>query len=223
MCQLLDLKGRVTAAALHCTSGREATLASQSVAHLASKPKRKERTIASHKRAKTALRKINMRRPTSMRVRATATARLPQSLPTLLSLAYFTASSTTAFLVTPRAARPAPISSSLHREQFTACCRTSASRQQRHSLSSTRQISTARPSWSSDRARTAASTQGGGVSALRSVAAPAGLEQVSGLSELLYPRNGVSERFVFFGGKGGVGKTSTAAAVAIQCADAGLR
>lgn len=61
------------------------------------------------------------------------------------------------------------------------------------------------------------------MSALRSVAAPAGLEKVSGLSELLYPRNGVSERFVFFGGKGGVGKTSTAAAVAIQCADAGLR
>ncbi|CAM9757996.1 unnamed protein product, partial [Hapterophycus canaliculatus] len=46
---------------------------------------------------------------------------------------------------------------------------------------------------------------------------------LGGLGELLQSRNGVSERFVFFGGKGGVGKTSTAAAVAIQCADAGLR
>lgn len=71
---------------------------------------------------------------------------------------------------------------------------------------------------------------GGGVASLRSVAAPSsatssGLEKVSatGLGELLQPRNGVKERFVFFGGKGGVGKTSTAAAVAIRCADSGLR
>eukprot|EP00904_Undaria_pinnatifida_P003458 jgi/Undpi1/13112/HiC_scaffold_8.g02774.m1 len=161
-----------------------------------------------------------------MRARlAAASTRHPQSLlSTLLSLAYFTASTTTAFLLTPPPARPAPVSSSsLHREQSTTRCRTSASRQP-HSLScSTRHVSTA--SWSRDsRTRTTAgSSRGSGVSSLRSVAAPAGLEKVSGLSELLYPRNGVSERFVFFGGKGGVGKTSTAAAVAIQCADAGLR
>ncbi|CAN0356976.1 unnamed protein product, partial [Ectocarpus sp. 6 AP-2014] len=72
----------------------------------------------------------------------------------------------------------------------------------------------------------ARSGRSGGVRSLKSVAAPAGLgEGVSagGLGELLEARNGVNERFVFFGGKGGVGKTSTAAAFAIQCADAGLR
>lgn len=61
-----------------------------------------------------------------------------------------------------------------------------------------------------------------GVSSLRSVLASE-VDQTTGLSDLLHSRNGVDERFVFFGGKGGVGKTSTAAAVAIHCADAGLR
>lgn len=61
-----------------------------------------------------------------------------------------------------------------------------------------------------------------GVSSLRSVLASE-VDQTTGLSDLLHSRNGADERFVFFGGKGGVGKTSTAAAVAIYCADAGLR
>lgn len=68
----------------------------------------------------------------------------------------------------------------------------------------------------------AAHKRASGVKYLTSVATQE-VEKVSGLGELLHSRNGVSERFVFFGGKGGVGKTSTAAAVAIQCADAGLR
>ncbi len=38
-----------------------------------------------------------------------------------------------------------------------------------------------------------------------------------GLHELL--ENSQEQRFVFFGGKGGVGKTSVSAAVALKCAD----
>ncbi|CAM9243341.1 unnamed protein product, partial [Phaeothamnion confervicola] len=43
-----------------------------------------------------------------------------------------------------------------------------------------------------------------------------------GLSEILRSRGAATQRFIFFGGKGGVGKTSTSAAAAIRCADAGL-
>lgn len=230
-CLDLHSDASLQGAALRLTSGREDTLTSQSVAHLSSKLKGKQGARHCVLQANKQLPIINMRRQqqrptTAMRARlAAATARHPRSLlPTLLSLAYFTASSTTAFLLTPPPARPTPISSSsLHREQSATRCRTSTSRQPHPLSCSTRQISTAPWSSNSRTRTTAGSSRGGGVSALRSVAAPAGLEKVSGLNELLYPRNGVSERFVFFGGKGGVGKTSTAAAVAIQCADAGLR
>lgn len=43
---------------------------------------------------------------------------------------------------------------------------------------------------------------------------------VSKLDLLLEPRD--KRRYIFFGGKGGVGKTSTSASVAVRCADAGL-
>jgi hypothetical protein len=43
------------------------------------------------------------------------------------------------------------------------------------------------------------------------------------LSELAEPHPGVSPRYIFFGGKGGVGKTSTATATAVGLADQGLR
>ena len=43
------------------------------------------------------------------------------------------------------------------------------------------------------------------------------------LAELGESRHGVTQRFVFFGGKGGVGKTSTSTAMAVHLADRGLR
>ncbi len=39
----------------------------------------------------------------------------------------------------------------------------------------------------------------------------------SGLNEML--EHSQQQRFIFFGGKGGVGKTSVSAAVAVKCAD----
>jgi hypothetical protein len=43
-----------------------------------------------------------------------------------------------------------------------------------------------------------------------------------GLGEILESRGSAKQRYIFFGGKGGVGKTSTSAASAIRCADSGL-
>lgn len=43
------------------------------------------------------------------------------------------------------------------------------------------------------------------------------------LAELSATRGTSKQRFVFFGGKGGVGKTSTSAAMAVYLADEGLR
>jgi hypothetical protein len=40
---------------------------------------------------------------------------------------------------------------------------------------------------------------------MMTVAAPT--ETAAGLQEMLEPKNGVNQRFIFFGGKGGVGKT----------------
>lgn len=154
--------------------------------------------------------------------------RMSQSLPAaLLSLAYITASRTTAFvlapsrssLVTSSTARRALLPATAHRRATTTLSR----QQQRLSPGSTRfAAAPPTPARSSSRSGTGG---GGGVRSLKCVAVPAGLEKgvSGGLEELLHPRNGVNERFVFFGGKGGVGKTSTSAAVAIQCADAGLR
>lgn len=166
---------------------------------------------------------------------AAATLRVPQALSALLSLACFTTSSTTGFLLAPRTATTTSTTASTYRRtpQSAAYLRTATRQPQRYDYNppSTRSTTTttttttaATPSWTL-RGRSRAPPRGlnGGVASLKSVAAPAGLEKMSGLGEVLYPRNGVSERFVFFGGKGGVGKTSTAAAVAIQCADAGLR
>lgn len=145
--------------------------------------------------------------------RAVHASRLPQSLPAaLLSLACFTASSTKALFIFPRAATMSV------RRTLPICFIKST----RYFLNSgpTKGIKTV--GWSSDRSRVISRTKAVSVS-LNSVATP-GIERVSsGLGELLYPRNDVNERFVFFGGKGGVGKTSTAAAVAIKCADSGLR
>lgn len=45
----------------------------------------------------------------------------------------------------------------------------------------------------------------------------------SSLAELSATRGTSKQRFVFFGGKGGVGKTSTSAAMAVYLADEGLR
>ncbi|CAN0206159.1 unnamed protein product [Ectocarpus sp. 6 AP-2014] len=165
--------------------------------------------------------------------------RMCQSLPTaLLSLAYLTASSTTAFVLGPlRASRVTSASNRRALLPAAAAYRrlTSASqhqqRQQRRCLTSTRLLAGSASSALTPTAphaglRKARSSRSGGVRSLKNVAAPAGLEKgvsARGLGELLEARNGVNERFVFFGGKGGVGKTSTAAAVAIQCADAGLR
>ncbi|CAN0365115.1 unnamed protein product, partial [Ectocarpus sp. 12 AP-2014] len=165
--------------------------------------------------------------------------RMCQSLPTaLLSLAYLTASSTTAFVLGPlRASR---VTSATNRRALLPAAAayrrlTSASQhqqqQQRRCPTSTRLLARSTSSALTPTApqaglRKARSSRSGGVRSLKSVAAPAGLAKgvsAGGLGELLEARNGVSERFVFFGGKGGVGKTSTAAAVAIQCADAGLR
>ena len=147
-------------------------------------------------------------------LRAVHVTRLQRSFPAaLISLACFAASSARAFLVVPRTAtttyrRTSPIRRS-------KSCHYSV-----RSGPTTDSIPTA--GWSSDRYRVIPRTRAG-VAPLSSVIAP-GIEKVSsGLGELLHPRNGVNERYVFFGGKGGVGKTSTAAAVAIQCADAGLR
>lgn len=165
--------------------------------------------------------------------------RMCQSLPTaLLSLAYLTASSTTAFVLGPlRASR---VTSASNRQALlpaaAAYRRLTAASQhqqqhQRRCPTSTRLLagsasSALTPTAPQAGLRKARSSRSGGVRSLKSVAAPAGLEKgvsARGLGELLEARNGVNERFVFFGGKGGVGKTSTAAAVAIQCADAGLR
>ncbi|CAN0084511.1 unnamed protein product, partial [Ectocarpus sp. 4 AP-2014] len=165
--------------------------------------------------------------------------RMCQSLPTaLLSLAYLTASSTTAFVLGPlRASRVTSASNRRALLPAAAAYRrlTAASQQQqqqqRRCPTSTRLLagsasSALTPTTPQAGLRKARSSRNVGVRSLKSVAAPAGLEKgvsARGLGELLEARNGVNERFVFFGGKGGVGKTSTAAAVAIQCADAGLR
>eukprot|EP00752_Nemacystus_decipiens_P006686 g6013.t1 len=154
---------------------------------------------------------------------------MSQSLPAaLLSLAYITAGRTTAFVLAP--SRSSLVTSATGRRALLPAAAhghrraTTASRQHQHlSPGSTRfSAATAR---ATTLARNSRSGIGGGVRSLKSVAVPAGLEKgvSGGLNELLHPRNGVNERFVFFGGKGGVGKTSTSAAVAIQCADAGLR
>ncbi|CAM9691052.1 unnamed protein product [Scytosiphon promiscuus] len=167
-----------------------------------------------------------------------APMRMPQSLPAaLLSLAYFTSRSTTAFVLAPSRSstvtssspRRALLPAASHRRSTAVAA---ASPQQQHrSPSSTRlqgATSSCNPLGFGSRATlpriSSSARRRGGVRSLQSVAAPAGLEKgvLGGLDELLHPRNGVKERFVFFGGKGGVGKTSTAAAVAIQCADAGL-
>ena len=154
---------------------------------------------------------------------------MSQSLPAaLLSLAYITASRTTAFvlapsrssLVTAATGRRALLPAAAHRRA------TTSSRQQQQHLSPGSTRFAAAPARSTlGRSSRSGSAAAGGVRSLKSVAVPAGLEKgvSGGLGELLHPRNGVKERFVFFGGKGGVGKTSTSAAVAIQCADAGLR
>lgn len=166
-----------------------------------------------------------------------APMRQPQSLPAaLLSLACFTARGTAAFVLSPSRSSLVPSTASRRVLPPAASYRRSTaavSRQQQPlSPGSTRLQGTTSPSnprgLGSGVAlpRINTSTRRiGGVRSLQSVAAPAGLEKgvLGGLEELLQSRNGVNERFVFFGGKGGVGKTSTAAAVAIQCADAGLR
>lgn len=159
--------------------------------------------------------------------------RMSQSLPAaLLSLAYLTASRTTAFVLSPsrsslvtsatgrRALLPA---AAAYRRATTSSSRQQQQQQQQHLPPGSTRFAAAPPA----RGPRLASSRGGGggVRSLKSVAVPAGLEKGvhGGLDELLHPRNGVNERFVFFGGKGGVGKTSASAAVAIQCADAGLR
>lgn len=168
--------------------------------------------------------------------------RMSQSLPAaLLSLAYFAASSTTAFVLGPRSSSLVTSATTSSRRSLlfpTSAYRRSMTSTSRHHhlspASSTRLVPTSTSSAFLTSTSTSCKSSGsnssrgrdGGVRSLKSVAAPAGLERQgisSGLDELLSPRNGVNERFVFFGGKGGVGKTSTAAAVAIQCADAGLR
>jgi arsenite-transporting ATPase len=45
----------------------------------------------------------------------------------------------------------------------------------------------------------------------------------NGLSHLSSTHNDVPTKFMFVGGKGGVGKTSVSAAIALQLSDAGLR
>lgn len=165
--------------------------------------------------------------------------RMCQSLPTaLLSLAYLTASSTTAFVLGPSRAsrvtspnsRRALLPAAVAYRRLTAASQ--QQQQQRRCPTSTRLLvagsasSALTPTAPHAGLHKARSGRSGGVRSLKSVAAPAGLGKgvsAGGLGELLEARNGVDERFVFFGGKGGVGKTSTAAAVAIQCADAGLR
>lgn len=150
--------------------------------------------------------------PSSTSMRALS---LSQPLPAvLLSFACFAAKSKS-FLLSPR---PLPSSSTVSSRRLV--CRTvlpcSSSLPWRCGYSSS--LATRQPSGP----LASAKRHNGGVATLKSVAAPE-MEKVAGLGELLHSRNGVNERFVFFGGKGGVGKTSTAAAVAVHCADAGLR
>lgn len=167
-----------------------------------------------------------MRPPTATRTTPSTTTlhpmRLLQPVSALLSLACFAVSTTEAFLLNPqRTATPTPTSQATgagNRRAATASLPSATTTTTQGSLLLPRQriYATRQRSWPGV-------ARPGGIASLKSVATPAELEKASGLGELLHPRNGVNERFVFFGGKGGVGKTSTAAAVAIQCADAGLR
>ncbi len=60
--------------------------------------------------------------------------------------------------------------------------------------------------------------------AMSSTAAAAAPSTTTTLAELADSRRaGLEQRFVFFGGKGGVGKTSTSTAMAVHLADQGLR